>query len=109
MDDKTLTALHKSIAKWDVHATATEAPVHSRIGSDHCPLCTLHLKLNSCEGCPVQRSTNAHGCSGTPWHKASRMLGYWRAYDTEENSKNFRAAAGEMSAFLRSLLPEGAP
>ena len=105
MDDKTLAALHKSIDKWDGHAAAVEAPSHSLIASDNCPLCKLHLNWNSCTGCPIQQATNAHGCNGTPWHKASWMLGYWRAYSTPENAANFRAAAAEMAAFLRSLLP----
>ncbi len=65
---QTAKALEGSIEKW--------AKIVARKGVDdghlNCPLCTVFIGGNGCEGCPVADSKESWGCSNTPidrWYK----------------------------------------
>lgn len=91
MDEKTLTALKGSIAKWEGIVAGTMEDN----GPDNCPLCKEFYHLN-CKGCPVATDTAMSGCEGTPY------------YYYEEGDESEDIAKAELD-YLRSLLPEGAP
>jgi hypothetical protein len=95
MDEKTLSALKGSIAKWEsiVAGTATDK------GTTNCPLCHLfHSDYGPvggyCKGCPVFEATGQRECWGTPYH----------AYRYDRTTAN---AQKELN-FLKSLLPTAA-
>jgi len=98
MDEKTLTALNASIAKWERRAGGdhSEPP-----GMHSCPLCRVFHEdfykdyqkdRKSCEGCPVFERTGYTYCEETP---------YTKYYFSRTNAN----AQAELD-FLRSLLPE---
>lgn len=104
MDDRTLTALRGSIAKWEGIVERGRLTMVAILWSS-CPLCVTfnnHNKDNQypCRGCPVYENTGATGCKKTPYVAAEY------AYH-EEDKDAFLKAAREEVAFLRSLLPEG--
>lgn len=93
MDDRTLTALRGSIAKWE----AIVAGKRSNRGAEDCPLCELFIN-NNCKGCPVSSRSGHKYCFSTPYEEyIGRPLG-------EASRVKYGTA---MVAFLRSLLPEG--
>jgi hypothetical protein len=118
MDERTLTALKGSVAKWEAIVAGT--------GSDerasNCPLCAEFYDAHSvgddgeegdgCHGCPVSAKTGATDCNASPWEQwalvqydLGRMEVGTRKADTPELVK---LAQAELD-FLRSLLPaEGA-
>ena len=112
MDDKTLTALKGSIAKWDAIADGTGADK----GSQNCPLCVLFLgddEEGKCEGCPVFEKTKYAMCGLTPYGD------WWGAYRRETGkgptsesdgafatTEHLKMLARKEADFLRSLLPE---
>ena len=108
MDDKTLTALKGSIAKWDAIADGTGADR----GIDNCPLCALFYNHN-CDGCPVYEKTEYEDCQNSPYeqwqHDYRSECGIYPtgagggAYATTDSLK---ALARKEADFLRSLLPE---
>ena len=87
MDERTLTALKESIAKWEKRAAGD----HSlKTGIDACPLCTLfHPRCIS--ECPVAQKVGHSYCTETPYHKYIRDP----TNETAEAELNF----------LKSLLP----
>jgi hypothetical protein len=95
MDEKTLTALRGSIAKWEaiVAGTGTDR------GAENCPLCHLFIK-DGCQGCPVLERSKQSGCKGTPYED------YIHAYYYEDRKSRMIEGAKAELAFLRSLLPE---
>ena len=110
MDDKTLTALKGSIAKWDAIADGTGADK----GGSNCPLCKLFAHNEECDGCPVYEKTGYPDCNNSPyfewWEAYYMQFGYGpfgapngKAYATTDDLK---AKAREEADFLRSLLPE---
>lgn len=93
MDEKTLTALKGSIAKWE----AIVAKTGDDKGAKNCPLCQLfntenHGENECCIGCPVHAHTGKRWCNGTPY----------RGHPTPESSR------AELD-FLKSLLPANPP
>ena len=99
MDEKTLTALKGSIAKWEriVKRTGVDN------GSENCPLCHIYLPLK-CQGCPVGKH-----CIDTVWGK-------WTLHHAVVHHKPRRSIVGkcrtckklarEELEFLQSLLPK---
>lgn len=74
MDERTLTALKGSIAKWEGIVAGT---VENR-GFHNCPLCArFHPEATNrsyrgphvCEGCPVKDKTGKSLCRGSPYYK----------------------------------------
>lgn len=105
MDERTLTALKGSIAKWEGIVAGTIED----LGCDNCPLC---LEFNedyvdieqTCGGCPVYRATGRTACQGTPygdWSRARMLADNARSAVTPE----LKMAAQAEVDFLRSLLP----
>lgn len=107
MDEKTLTALRGSIAKWRaiVDGTGTDD------GPRNCPLCKMFLlgrdgmifsrDSDRCKGCPIPEKTGHISCDDTP---------YWPYVEAEENGaedSELRKLAQAELDFLISLLPEG--
>lgn len=107
MDAKTLEALKASIAKWERNAEA-KTPTEYRIGESDCPLCSLFIYPDRCEGCPVFDRTGERFCKGTPYIVASSLRTWWSAGD-EGFRRRANAAARDEVAFLKSLLPEETP
>jgi len=96
MDNRTLTALRKSITHWEENSKATDFQSIT-IGQDACALCQeFNNGLFPCSGCPVKEKTGHSGCKGTPYDKVASSI-------TFSGSKEF---ALEEVAFLKSLLPE---
>lgn len=113
MDEKTLTALQGSIAKWEeiVNGTGYDD------GADNCPLCVLFIGADAsepewaqdgCFGCPVSNAVNAQGCSQTPYSKWSKYQSDDGRYNGPErsvfNGRSKELAQAELD-FLKSLLP----
>lgn len=95
MDERTLTALKGSIAKWE----DIVAGVIADDGANNCPLCRLfHWQYGGkgaaerCDGCPVKAATGNPACVGSPYD------------DYEENGERIEDAEAELE-FLRGLLP----
>jgi hypothetical protein len=87
MDEKTLTALKESIAKWEERAAGDH---HGKLGLSNCPLCEL-FHPNCKSGCPVAQKTGDYYCIGSPYH----------TYNCDRTDLNARAELD----FLKSLLP----
>jgi hypothetical protein len=107
MDERTLTALEGSIAKW----AAIVGGTGEDNGVDNCPLCDLFINGDDddsdCEGCPVALKVKERGCYGTPytdWASHQRK-GYemmpWKAATLYEKG----LARAELE-FLKSLRPQ---
>lgn len=99
MDEKTLTALKGSIAKWEgiINGTVKDK------GSRNCPLCRLFNPSDCyyekrCVECPIYQKTGEKFCENSPYED------YLDIYNNEEREK---VAAEKFLAFLKSLLPEG--
>jgi hypothetical protein len=91
MDERTLTALKGSIAKWEAIVDGTGEDK----GPENCPLCGLFNNQvnpwNFCVGCPVRAATGVKLCENTPYV----------AYDDDPTTANAQAELN----FLKSLLP----
>lgn len=108
MDERTLTALQGSIAKWEAVADGS--------GVDHgdanCPLCQVFNDgKHCCDGCPVKQETGRGGCEDTPFdewheHRLEKHRGMRRAI-VPGCAECARLAQAELD-FLRSLLPRSA-
>lgn len=107
MDTKTLDALTASIAKWEKNATVTDFN-DVVMGLTDCPLCRIfHSWFGGpdCQGCPVNES-GCYRCGGTPYEDAEMALDAWDDTSNEaESAAQFRKAAEDEVAFLKSLLP----
>lgn len=97
MKRKTLKALKASIEHWEVNTKVKEVDEINTTWRA-CALCQLFFQ-NGCVGCPVAERTERFRCLDTP---------YVTAYLAAQNGdlKEFRAAAFDELAFLKSLLPE---
>lgn len=111
MDDRTLTALKKSIEHWRENVNA-ENFCDISIDSDNCALCQeFALKTKSCDGCPVHESSG-DGCETTPWRKVADLYYEWeyrldRGRATEEAELGWKKVAQAELDFLIGFLPEG--
>ncbi len=102
MDERTLTALKASIAKWERNVQA-EKLEDARIDVRSCPLCRLFFYAR-CVGCPVADAVNNTVCDDTPYENASEAWYNWVIGIA--TASDFRAAAQAEVDFLKSLLPE---
>lgn len=109
MDERTLTALQGSIAKWE----AIVAGTGKDDGPLNCPLClTFHPDYRTdgapgCAGCPVTIA-GYRGCSNDEYAafcEAEEELGF----EVPHAGERMHAAAVAELAFLKSLLPSEAP
>ena len=128
MDKKTLKALNQSIAKWEKNSVASH-PNKVKLGADNCPLCKMfnpnlvHPEMSfpqqsaiGCAGCPVAEKTKMSFCDGSPYDNAVEGLDCWQAgytsnykYDPHGQMRAFASAmCGEMTGFLKALLPVAA-
>lgn len=106
MDEKTLTALKKSISKWERNAVA-ETPKDYTLGIKTCALCTLFFRRGFCTGCPVQAKTGMSCCIGSPYNGADNARRKWRDDPSNTALRDAAHAAARAEAdFLRSLLPK---
>ena len=105
MDERTLTALQGSIAKWEAIVAGTGAD-H---GDSNCPLCQIFFYSDfnkpMCGGCPVMARTRRAGCGNSPYqdwveYQEGRGSGF-RVFD----ETSLALAQAELD-FLRSLLPK---
>jgi hypothetical protein len=99
MDEKTLTALDGSIAKWKeiVAGRGTDE------GINNCPLCAIFYYAGAgCEGCPVSAKTGAPECDGSPYRDEWVHV----AGDGEKATEAAQIAAAQSELdFLISLRP----
>ena len=109
MNETTLTALKKSIAKWERNVAATEVyKIDTTIGG--CPLCSWFFSSRDdegrqCYGCPVSKKTGNTNCRGTPYYEVTNWM-----LDIEDSNGPLteelaKACQAEVD-FLKSLLPE---
>lgn len=111
MDNRTKTALEKSIAKWEANAVAKEVSEY-KVSAQNCPLCDLFLDNYDsgadCDGCPIKTKTQQARCRGTPYTKAVFIKVLWsdnHKAGTEEKYKRqvaHKVAMMEVD-FLKSL------
>jgi hypothetical protein len=100
MNDKTLKALHGSIAKWEAIVNGTGIDQ----GTINCPLCRLYHPSHretpgdGCEGCPIRNATGVDFCDDTPHSDYAECI---------YNNQNLRALefAKQELLFLKSLVP----
>lgn len=101
MTQRALRALKLSIAHWRRLATGKRRKFESTHGGD-CALCVIYRQgLVDCSGCPVMKKTGHSVCAKTPYHEAN-----YNAITFGLDSLEFRMAARNELAFLRSLLPK---
>lgn len=99
MDERTLTALKGSIAKWEGRAGGK----FLLASIDNCPLCTLFYD-EGCEGCPIAARTEETCCRGTPCADYADL-----ADECGDEARGLAALAMAEVEFLKSLLPEAQP
>ena len=104
MDDKTLTALRGSIAKWQAIIDGTGQDR----GTENCPLCAEFYN-NQCFCCPVRERTGKWGCAGSPYANWAAIY-----YDdiVKRDFANKPILTGLAQAeldFLTNLLPDLCP
>lgn len=100
MDERTLTALKESIAKWERNAKA-ESVDDMTLGWRQCPLC-LFFFGSGCRGCPVRERTGFGYCMNTPYENFDPF-----EHDDDDQGHIARGFARQEVEFLKSLLPEG--
>lgn len=98
MNERTLTALKGSIAKWEAIVAGTGEDKCS----NNCPLCQMCGR--DCIGCPVMDKTGREGCANTPWEKWDAEFGFYSDKRMADTPERKRLAQAELD-FLRSLLP----
>lgn len=114
MDDKTLTALQRSIQKWEAIVAGTGVDD----GVDNCALCQAFSDdyrnepgwaVDGCFGCPVAEKVGAANCMGTPydaWAAHGRTSAEYKRHPYKvEDEKGKQLAQAELD-FLRSLVPQ---
>ncbi len=106
MNPETLKALEQSIERWEALSVCQDLSIVD-LGTKACPLCQIFVLLTgSCIGCPVMQNSGYSCCDETPYIKASDALQAWlQQWQGRDVGDAFRAAAKEMTEFLRSLLP----
>lgn len=73
-----------------------EVALYPVLGGETCPLCALYFNKNdSCEGCPVFKTTGLSACEGTPY-----MEQVWKA----NTAGSYVTACQAEIEFLESLL-----
>ncbi len=96
----TAEALQASVKHWQRLAAGKAGPKETVFSKD-CPLCEKFLMRRrvekQCVGCPIFERTGAKYCNLSPWVEASEAT--YAGY----NTKVFKAAAGKMVLFLKSL------
>lgn len=102
MDERTLTALKGSIAKWERMAADNRDDAEAAADVD-CPLCVLFNKAavrdeGDCIGCPVFEKTGRRYCTNTPYV-------HWADAADNGDDEWMQDAAEDELDFLRSLLP----
>lgn len=118
MDEKTLTALQGSIAKWQAIVDGTGHDAQW----ENCPLCIVFMEKyggeddpahyeDGCLGCPVAAKVSAACCSNTPYANWSDY--FYEKFGVRikaEDRKPFDDKSRELAQaeldFLRSLLPK---
>ncbi len=104
MDERTLTALKKSIEHWRENVRAEEF-IQASVRRSDCALCQeFWAKTGICAGCPVNE-VSGDGCQPTPYEYAAEVY-----FDWEEDCsfrEDFILAAQAELDFLIGLLPEG--
>jgi hypothetical protein len=104
MNKKTLTALQKSIEKWE--RVIRLENVYEEKGLLDCALCDLFFfEPNYCRGCPVEAVTGLRGCFGTPYVGFSTYKAFLEIEKVPWSSKAAIWARKELN-FLKSLLPK---
>ena len=102
MDERTLTALQGSIAKWQAIVDGTGEDG----GWKNCPLCAEFSNPETpadqeCNGCPVYEETGEPWCSASPYRAWERYVGmHHKVFD----DRSRELAQAELD-FLKSLLP----
>ena len=102
MDERTLTALKGSIAKWEAIVAGTD----NDRGAKNCTLCQA---FPDCDGCPVAEETGQDDCEGSPYEETRYFEARSDANGTylgraPVTPEDFAIARAELD-FLRSLLP----
>ena len=107
MNKITLTALKKSIIKWEkiVEGKGLDK------GKANCPLCKVFYENDYCLPCPVSLKAKESGCSNTPYIEWDEH--HSRAHDNciyyrkvNENCPECLKLAEGFKKFLKSLLPK---
>lgn len=102
MDERTLTALKGSIAKWE----SIVAGKGEDQGFHNCPLCKEFYGLdfkNRCRGCPVSDETGESNCGDSPYDEWAELMDQFNT-NRAVHPPLVDAAKAELD-FLRSLLP----
>lgn len=101
MDERTRSALDKSIAHWRENENAQSLDEMKIFGHD-CALCAIYVDRADpdalCHGCPVMERTGHDNCAGSPWPDVHRAKLHG---DFEEALTH----ATKMREFLEGLLP----
>lgn len=105
MEEKTLTALQGSIAKWE----AIVAGTGSDLGTANCPLCRAFYHDDDCKDCPVMKTTGKWGCRETPYDAFSDHCTAEHDCDSDPDCPDCTRLAQAELDFLRSLLPPCTP
>lgn len=112
MNELTLTALNKSIQKWE------DIRFHGGkdISINNCSLCEMFWKDGNenhhgamCGRCPVKKVSGRDGCLGTPYnawveHQYKKHDNAWAPYSVQ--CPTCKSLATKELNFLKSLLPE---
>jgi hypothetical protein len=99
MDKATLTALNKSIEKWEGMVVGDQEDQ----GVRNCALCALFW-ASGCAGCPVKKRTRLKGCLNTPYEAFDELCDI-DGSDFADTAEKRRLAMAELR-FLESLLPK---
>lgn len=99
MDERTLTALQGSIAKWEAIAAGTGKDD----GTANCPLCE-EFYGDDCVECPVKERTGQRACAGSPYDEWTESIGIFKVGGRADTPARVALAIAEVD-FLRSLLP----
>ena len=118
MDEKTMTALQGSIAKWEAIVNGTGKDN----GVENCPLCKEFNErivweaddwtADGCFGCPVAHHAKRAGCGNTPYtawgNYTWEVLKQQHSVREVKDERSKELAQAELD-FLRSLLPIETP
>ena len=103
MDERTLTALQGSIAKWQaiVDGTGTDE------GTDNCPLCHEFYYKGAwgCSGCPVEEAGFLM-CQESPYSDWIKLFVDHDAIEGKADTPERKQAAQAELDFLKALLPK---
>jgi|TARA_R110000796_G_scaffold76589_6_gene171224 hypothetical protein len=97
MDTPALAALNACISDWEGYVNISDAS-QVDITKDGCALCAAFRTDEGCTGCPVVNLTGKDFCEDTPYATAFNKL-------KKGTLPEFRAAAQDVLAFCKALLP----